>query len=73
MHFTSFRERMFTETQFVLSLCACSIFRDTTSLLEFLNRVTNGELNIKIETASKECKALYDVMGCVKGFLSAQK
>jgi len=37
------------------------------------NRVTNGELQIKITDAARQSQELSDVVGCVKGFLGAQK
>ena len=39
----------------------------------FFNRVTHGELQIKITDAAHRSQELSDVCGCVKGFLGAQK
>ena len=49
------------------------MFRETTSLLQFFNGLTNGALQAKLLQGADDCKGLEDVVGSVRGFLAANK
>jgi len=51
----------------------CSVFRRTISLLELFHGLTYGALQSKLAGAGDVCKGLEDVVGSVRGFLTANK
>ncbi len=70
-------------SDFRFSLCGsilCFVFEKVQSLeeqplcaIQFLNRLINGVLQSKLGLAVETCQGLQNVVGSVKGFLSAQK